>query len=365
MIPMARPLIGDAEIEAVTAVLRSGQLAQGNEVAEFEKAFAAICGTEYAVATTSGTTALHLALLAHEIGPGDEVITTPFSFIASANAALYVGARPIFADIDPATFNIDPDDIEHRITPRTRAILPVHLYGNPADLDRLMDIAERHRLILIEDACQAHGATWKGQPVGSFGTGCFSFYPTKNVTSGEGGIITTDDTEIAERARLLRSHGMPQRYYHEFLGYNFRLSNIHAAIGLQQLSHFEEWTSRRQANAEILTELLSGLDISFQEILPGAESVFHQFTIRIPEQRADVAERLKARGVGCEIYYPIPIHQQASYRSIGYDEYLPEAEKASLEVLSLPVHPSLERHELATIALAVSEAVGQHSLVAY
>ena len=364
MIPMARPLIGDAEVDAVVAVLRSGQLAQGDIVAEFERAFAALCGVEHAIATTSGTTALHLALLAHGIGPGDEIITTPFSFIASANAALFVGARPVFADIDPATFNINPDDVEHRITPRTKAILPVHLYGNPANLDRLLDIAERHELILIEDACQAHGATWNGQSVGSFGTGCFSFYPTKNVTSGEGGIVTTNDAELAERARLLRSHGMPQRYYHDILGYNFRLSNIHAAIGLQQLSRIENWTSRRRENATILTELLGGLDVSFQSVLPQAEPVYHQFTIRIPERRDEVAECLRARGVGCEVYYPIPIHQQAAYRSIGYSDYLPEAERAALEVLSLPVHPSLARHELATIALAVSEAVGQPSLVA-
>jgi dTDP-4-amino-4,6-dideoxygalactose transaminase len=278
MIPMARPLIGEAEVEAVAAVLRSGQLAQGDTVREFEDSFAKICGVEHAIATTSGTTALHLALLAHGIGPGDEVITTSFSFIASANAALYVGARPVFADIDAATFNIDPNDIEHRITPRTKAILPVHLYGNPADIGKLADIARRHNLILIEDACQAHGATWFGQPVGSFGTGCFSFYPTKNVTSGEGGIITTNDPEVAERARLLRSHGMPQRYHHEILGYNFRLSNIHAAIGLSQLTHLEQWTRTRQSNAAILEELLLGLDISFQSVLPGSVHVYHQFT---------------------------------------------------------------------------------------
>jgi len=365
MIPMARPLIGEAEVEAVAAVLRSGQLAQGDTVREFEDKFAKICGVNHAVATTSGTTALHLALLAHGIGPGDEVITTAFSFIASANAALYVGARPVFADIDAATFNIDPDDIEHRITPRTKAILPVHLYGNPADIGKLVDIAQRHNLILIEDACQAHGAAWLNQPVGSFGTGCFSFYPTKNVTSGEGGIITTNDAEVAERARLLRSHGMPQRYHHKMLGYNFRLSNVHAAIGLSQLTHFEQWTRARQANAEILEDLLGGLDISFQSVLPGAMHVYHQFTVRIPEQRDKIAECLKARGVGCEIYYPIPIHLQTSYLNIGYDDYLPETEKAAREVLSLPVHPSLERHELATIALAVSDAIKQTSLVAH
>ncbi len=365
MIPMARPLIGEAEVEAVTAVLRSGQLTQGDTVREFEDAFAKLCAVEHAIATTSGTTALHLALLAHGIGPGDEVITTAFSFIASANAALYVGARPVFADIDPTTFNIDPDDIEHRITPRTKAILPVHLYGNPADIGKLVEIARKHNLILIEDACQAHGATWRGQPVGSFGTGCFSFYPTKNVTSGEGGIITTNDAVIAERARLLRSHGMPQRYYHEILGYNFRLSNIHAAIGLTQLSRIEDWTRKRQSNAEILENLLRGLDISFQSVLPDAVHVYHQFTVRIPKLRDRVAECLKVRNVGCEIYYPIPIHMQAVYLNIGYDVHLPETEKATLEVLSLPVHPSLERHELATIALAVSDAINQTSLVTH
>ena len=365
MIPMARPLIGEAEVEAVAAVLRSGQLAQGDTVKEFEDSFAKICGVEHAIATTSGTTALHLALLAHGIGPGDEVITTSFSFIASANAALYVGARPVFADIDPATFNIDPDDIEHRITPRTRAILPVHLYGNPADIGKLQDIARRHNLILIEDACQAHGATWLDQPVGSFGTGCFSFYPTKNVTSGEGGIVTTNDAEWRSVLGCYALMVCLSATITSFSRDNFRLSNIHAAIGLSQLKHFEDWTHTRQSNAAILEEFLQDLDISFQSVLPGAVHVYHQFTVRIPEERDQVAASLKARGVGCEIYYPIPIHMQISYRNIGYDPYLPETERAALEVLSLPVHPSLERHELATIALAVSDAIKQTSLVAH
>jgi dTDP-4-amino-4,6-dideoxygalactose transaminase len=357
VIPMARPLIGDAEIEAVTAVLRSGQLAQGRVVEEFEERFAELCGVHHAVATTSGTTALHVALLAHGIGAGDEVITTSFSFIASANAALYVGARPVFADIDPNTLNIDPDDVERRITPRTKAIMPVHLYGNPADLDRLVSIAQRHNLVLIEDACQAHGATWRGQPVGSFGTGCFSFYPTKNITTGEGGIITTNDAELAAHARLLRAHGMPQRYHHDFLGYNFRLSNIHAAIGLVQLNYLEDWTARRQKNASILCELLDGSASRFQSVLPQAQHVYHQFTVRIPDQRDRVAARLRERGIGCEIYYPIPIHQQVLYRNLGYDDHLPVTEQAAQDVLSLPIHPSLDRYDLATIALAVGEAV--------
>ena len=212
MIPMARPMIGDEECDAVVAAMRSGQLAQGRAVAEFEERFAEIAQARHAIATSSGTTALHLAMLIHGIGPGDEVITTAFSFIASANCALYVGATPVFADIDLATLNIDPDDIERKITERTRAIVAVHLYGNPAALDRIQEICRRHNLVLIEDACQAHAATFNGQTIGTFGTGCFSFYPTKNVTSGEGGIITTDDDELDRLARLGRSHGMPQRY---------------------------------------------------------------------------------------------------------------------------------------------------------
>ena len=334
MIPMAQPLIGDAEIEAVIAVLRSGQLVQGKVVEEFERSFAEICGVRHAIATTSGTTALHVALLAHGIGPGDEVITTSFSFVASANAALYVGATPVFADIDPDTFNIDVNDIERRITPRTRAIIPVHLYGSPADLTRL-----------------------EGKPVGSFGTGCFSFYPTKNVMSGEGGMITTNDDGVAERARLLRAHGMPQRYVHESLGYNFRLSNIHAAIGLAQLDHLEEWTARRVENARTLKALLADAPIAFQQTLPGAKHVYHQFTIRVGPERDAVAAYMREHGVATEIYYPIPIHQQKLYQDRGYTDSLPVTEQAAREVLSLPVHPSLTQADLETVASTLIDAL--------
>ena len=350
MIPMARPLIGEEECEAVLDVLRSGQLVQGRVVEAFEQRFAEMCGVEHAIATTSGTTALHLALLAHGIGPGDEVITTAFSFIASANAALYVGASPVFAEIDLQTLTIDVEDVERKITPRTKAILPVHLYGNPANLDRLQDLCQSHGLALIEDACQAHAATWRGQPVGSFGTGCFSFYPTKNVTTGEGGIITTNDVELANRARLLRSHGMPRRYYHESLGYNFRLSDLHAAIGLAQLRHLEEWTARRQQNAATLARLLGDLPIATQTTLPHATHVCHQFTVRIPHGRDDVAAYLKEHGVGCEIYYPIPIHQQPVYRDRGYADVLPQTERAAREALSLPIHPSLTDDDIRVVA---------------
>lgn len=357
MISIARPHIGEAEIEAVVAVMRSGHLAQGAVVAEFERRFAGICGVDHAIATTSGTTALHLALLAHGIGPGDEVITTSFSFIASANCILYVGATPVFADIEPETFNIDPDDVEWRITSKTRAIIPVHLYGNPAGLARLQDICRRHGLVLIEDACQAHAATYQGQTVGSFGTGCFSFYPTKNVMSGEGGIIKTNDDAVAEKARLLRAHGMPQRYVHEILGYNFRLSDLHAAIGLTQLDNLAAWTARRQENARRLRDALGDIGMGFQATAPDATHVYHQFTIRIESDRDEVRRYLAEHGVGSEIYYPIPIHQQQLYRELGYDISLPHTELASREVLSLPVHPALADDDVDTVARTVRMAV--------
>jgi dTDP-4-amino-4,6-dideoxygalactose transaminase len=357
VIPLAQPLLGDAEAEAVLAVLRSGQLAQGRVVAEFEERFAEICGVPHAIATTSGTTALHVALLAHGIGPGDEVITTAFSFVASANVALYVGARPVFADIDPETLNIDPDDVEARITPRTRAVIPVHLYGNPAAVDRLRDICARHNLILIEDACQAHGATFAGQAVGTFGTGCFSFYPTKNVTSGEGGMITTNDRDLAERARLLRAHGSPRRYYHTILGYNFRLSDLHAAIGLAQLDHLEHWTEQRRWNAAALMRLLDGQPLAFQRTLPGTRHVYHQCTISIPHGRDEVAAYLREHGVDTATYYPTPIHQQPLYQDLGYRDILPHTEQAAREVLSIPVHPALSQADVKYIARTVRRAL--------
>lgn len=357
MIPMARPLIGDDECDAVVAVLRSGNLVQGSVTAEFERRFAEVCDVPHAIATTSGTTALHLAMLAHGIGPGDEVITTAFSFIASANAALYVGATPVFADIDLDTLTIDVADVARRITPRTRAIVPVHLYGNPADLDGLTELCERHNLVMIEDACQAHAALWHGRPIGSFGTGCFSFYPTKNVTAGEGGVITTHDAELAARARLLRSHGMPRRYYHELLGYNFRLSDIHAAIGLAQMDHLAEWTERRIANATLLASLLANLPIGCQATFADVRHVYHQFTVRIPEGRDEVAAYLRQREIGHEIYYPTPIHQQPLYRDLGYTDVLPATEQAAREVLSLPIHPSITAADLHVVADAVHEAM--------
>jgi dTDP-4-amino-4,6-dideoxygalactose transaminase len=356
MIHMARPQMGDEEKAAVIAVLESGQLAQGNVVSEFEQSFAEYCGVKYGIATTNGTTALHVALLAHEIGPGDEVITVPFTFIASANSILYTGAKPIFVDIDPDSFNIDVDQIEAAITSRTRAIMPVDLYGNPAAMSRIQEIAARHGLAIIEDAAQAHGAEENGKRMGSWGTGCFSFYPTKNITTGEGGMVTTSDDCIADRARLLRAHGMRVRYYHEMLGYNFRMTNIHAAIGLAQLPKLETFNERRISNAAYLSEHLPKDKVKAPTVRPGTRHVFHQYTVRVlpPLDRDKVREQLAARGVGTEIYYPVPVHRQQLYLDLGYgDQSFPESERAAKDVLSLPVHPGLSQEDLETIVAAV------------
>lgn len=352
-IPIARPVIGPEEKAAVLEVLESGTLAQGPRVAAFEAAFAAYCGVKHAVATSSGTAALHLALLAHGVGPGDEVITTPFTFIATANAILYVGARPVFVDIDPVTFNISPALIERAITPRTRAILPVHLFGLPADLDPILEVARARGLAVIEDACQAHGAEYKGRKVGSFGTGCFSFYPTKNMTAGEGGMITTNDDGIAERCRLLRQHGMRRRYNHEALGFNFRLTDIQAAIGLIQLGKLDRFNAARRANARFLSQHLRGVDVP---VVPeGMGHVFHQYTVRVPGGRRDrLLARLREAGIGADVYYPSLVYHQEPYRSAGYSDYLPAAEQAVGEVLSLPVHPGLTPEELGRIVEGVN-----------
>lgn len=356
MINIARPMIGEEEKAAVLAVLESGQLAQGTVVADFEQAFADYCGVKHSIATSNGTTALHVALLAHEIGPGDEVITTPFTFIASANSILYVGAKPVFVDIDPISFNIDVDAIRGAITPRTRAIMPIHLFGNPSEMSRIMEIANQHGLFIIEDAAQAHGASDSGRRAGSWATGCFSFYPTKNITTGEGGIITTNDDCIADRARLIRSHGMRKRYYHEMLGFNFRMSNIHAAIGAAQMPKLEAFNERRIANAAYLSAHLPHDKVQVPTVRPGTRHVFHQYTVRVlpPYDRDSVREQLAAAGVGSEVYYPVPVHKQQVYLDLGYsDQSFPHSEKAAAQVLSLPIHPGLSQDDLETIVSAV------------
>ena len=356
MIPISRPCIGEAEKQAVLDVLDSGMLVQGRRTAELEESFAAMCGVRYAVATSSGTTALHLALLAHGIGAGDEVITTPFTFIASVNSILYVGARPVFVDIAEETFNIDPALVERAVTPKTRAIMVVHLYGYPCDMQAILDIAQRHSLVVIEDAAQAVGADYRGRRVGSFGTGCFSLYATKNVMCGEGGMITTASSDVARRCRLLRNHGMEQRYRHDVLGYNFRLSELHAAIGLAQIGRLDEFTARRRANAAYLNNHIRS--VITPTVRPGFGHVWHQYTVRVRggRDRDDAVRQLAAAGVGTGVFYPVPAHRQPHLRTLGLGGVsLPVAERLAREVLSLPVHPQLSEEDLQVIVAEVNK----------
>ena len=360
MIPIAKPIIGDEEIKEVTEVLKSGFIAQGPKVAEFERIFAEYVGTKNAVATSSGTTALHLAFLCAGIGSKDEVVTTPFTFVATSNSVLYVGAKPVFVDIDPETYNIDPEKIEEAVTDKTKAIIPVHLYGQPADMDAICKIAKEHDLAIIEDAAQAHGARYNDKNIGSFGDmGCFSFYPTKNMTTGEGGMITTDNDEFAEIARTLRSHGEHNRYEHVVLGYNFRMTDIAAAIGIAQLKKLEDFNRKRTENAEYLTEHIDNIDgIEPPFVQKNVKHVFHQYTIRVENKRDKLIRFLNKQGIGTGIHYPKPIYKQTLYEDLGISAECPEAEKAAAEVLSIPVHPALKAEDLERIVQALEDASG-------
>ena len=358
-VPIAKPIIGDEEIENVVEVLKSGMIAQGPKVEEFEQKFAEWVGAEYGIAVNSGTAALHVALLACGIGEGDEVITTPFTFIASGNSILYTGARPVFADIDMKTYTLNPDSIEDLITEKTKAIMPVQLYGQSADMDRINEIAEKYGLIVIEDAAQAHGAAYNGQKVGSIGDmSCFSFYPTKNMTTSEGGIITTDDEELAEKARIFRAHGATVRYHHDAIGYNFRMTDISAAIGLAQLENIDEFNEKRIANAAYLNEGLKDVDgVITPCCADGSKHVYHQYTIRVEKgDRDDWVDIINDCGVGTGIHYPIPLYNQPIYRALGIEGNCPNAELAADNVISLPVHPSLSKEDLDIVIEAVKTA---------
>ncbi len=355
MINMAKPQIGEDEKKAVMEVMDSGIIATGPRTKAFEEAFAAMCTTKHAIATTSGTTALHIAMLAHKIGPGDEVITSAFTFIASGNSTLFVGARPVFVDIDPRTFNLDVTKIEAAITPKTKAILPVHLFGLPCDMDAIMAIAKKHNLAVIEDACQSHGAMYKGKKVGSFGTGTFSLYPTKNITSGEGGMITTNDETVDEACRVIRNHGMRKRYYHDELGYNFRMSDLHAAIGLAQIAKLDSFNDKRRENAAYYDKALKGVVTPY--VPDGYTHVYHQYTVRVPGGKRDsLRTYLAEHEIGSEVYYPVPIHKQGFYMSeYGFNVSLPETEKAALEVLSIPVHPAVSAADREKVTSTINE----------
>lgn len=358
MIPIARPLIGEEEKKKVMEVLDSGIIAAGKVVAEFEDKFAAYIGSRHAIATSSGTTALHIALQAAGVQWGDKVLTTPFTFIATANSILYCGSQPVFCDIDPDTYNMDPQAAEEILKKVSgiKAILLVHLFGLSANMDAFQSLAEKYNILLLEDAAQAHGAQWKGKKVGSFGAASiFSFYPTKNMTTAEGGIILTDDDEIANASRLLRNHGAAVEYQHEILGYNFRMTNIEAAIGLCQLEKLDSFNERRRKNAAFLNENLKNLEWLGLPVEPeGCYHVYHQYTVRVKE-REDFMKHLSASGVGSKIYYPLPLHHQNLYKKLGYGGlHYPVAEAAAREVVSLPVHPALSDEELKNIVSVVS-----------
>jgi dTDP-4-amino-4,6-dideoxygalactose transaminase len=358
-ISMTSVQVNDESMQAVLNVLKSGQLAQGPKVEQFEKAFADYIGTNYAIAVNSGTAALHVGLLAAGIVRGDEVITTPFSFVATANCCLFCGAVPVFVDIDDETFDIAPHLIEKKITPKTKAIIIVDLYGQPCDMDEILTICKKHNLVLIEDACQAHGAEYGGRKVGSFGIGCFSFYPTKNMTTGEGGMITTDDEDIARKARMIRQHGQSQRYVNDLLGYNFRMTDIAAALGICQLKNLDIANTKRIKNAKYLSEHISqikGLIPPYNA--PNRKHVFHQYTIKVTDDyrlsRDELQQRLNDKRIGSNVYYPIPIHKQPLYKSLGYNDSLPASEEVAKKVLSLPVHPDLDGEDLKKIVEALN-----------
>lgn len=351
-IPAAKPEIGDQERAAVDRVMLSGMLAQGPEVAAFESEFSAqVVSNRECIAVNSGTSALHLSLIAAGVGPGDEVIVPSFTFAATANSVALTGATPIFADIEHDFFCLDPAAAEAAITKRTKAILPVHLYGHPAAMREFEKICLQKGLILLEDAAQAHAASLDGRPVGTWGlTGSFSFYPTKNMTSGEGGMVSTADPKIARTLRLLRNQGQERRYENEIAGFNNRMTDIHAAIGRVQLTKLQNWTERRRKNAEFFNANLEGVLIP--KVAEGALHVYHQYTIRLVDLDRDIfASELAKQGIGSGVYYPIPNHRLPTY---ARKEVLPQTEQAAKECLSLPVYPSLIENELERIVIAVN-----------
>jgi dTDP-4-amino-4,6-dideoxygalactose transaminase len=351
------------EIDAAIArVLAAGVFINGPNVAALEDEIARYVGTRYAVGLNSGTDALHLALRALDVGPGDEVVTTPFSFAATSEAIGIVGATPVFADIDPATFNLDPAAVEAAIGPRTRAIIPVHLYGRPAPMDAIKALARRHHLAVVEDCAQSIGASIDGRRTGSLGTiGAFSFYPSKNLGAyGDGGMIVTEDRELAERTRRLRAHGAGVKYHHDELGLNSRLDEMQAAILRVKLRHLEAWIEQRRAIAARYTDALAGLrGLVLNEIPPATRHVYHQFTIRVPLDRDSLRQALRGRDIQTAIYYPVPLHLQPVHAALGYRPgAFAHAECAANEVLSLPIFPELRDDEVDTVATGIHEALG-------
>lgn len=352
-IPIAKPVLGREEEEAIRKVLQSGMLVQAKTVKSFEKAFADYIGVEHGVAVTNGTLALDTIMKALKIGPGDEVIIPAFSFVATGNCVLFQRAKPVFADIDQRSFNIDPSDVNEKITAKTKAIIAVHLYGQPAKMEELKDIAQDHDLFLVEDAAQAHGAEYKGRKAGGLGeVGCFSFYATKNMTTGEGGIIMTNNDELARKARLLRNHGQTEKYHHTILGYNYRMTELSAAIGLVQLKKLDRINEKRIRNAKMLNKgikKIHGLTPPYVE--EHVKHVFYQYVVRVEEdyplERNKLANHLEKMGIGTAVHYPMPIYRQPLYHELGYDKTIcPITEESCKRVLSLPVHPSVSDEDI-------------------
>jgi len=363
MIPVARPDIGQEEIAAVTEVLESGMLAAGRRVVELEDRWASYIGTRHAIAVSNGTTALMSVFAGLGLGPGDEVITVAHTFNATVSSILSTGATPVFIDIEPDTWLIDAGRIEEAITPRTRAICPVHLFGLPADLDPIMAIADRHGLVVVEDACQAHGAVYRGRRAGSLGHGVFSLYGTKNMTTGEGGLITTDDDRLADWLRMYRNQGMRERYHHPILGYNFRLTDIAAAIGLVQLDKLDRNTARRQALAARYDTAFADLPVRTPVIPDGRTHVFHQYTIEVEGDRDGIAADLAAAGIATAVYYPVPLHRQPYVLELGLGgAVLPVTDRAAQRTLSLPMFPGLSDADQDTVIAAVRDAVERRRL---
>ncbi|CUH95079.1 hypothetical protein P22_1148 [Propionispora sp. 2/2-37] len=357
MIPCARPLLGKEEESRVIEVLRSGMLAAGSYVHEFEEQFKQYHNSRYAVATSSGTTALHAILRAMGIGAGDKVITTPYSFIATANAILYTKATPVFVDIDPVTYTISPSQLSIAVKehPEAKAVIIVHLFGLPADMGAILEIAKQNELIVLEDCAQAHGATYQEQKVGTFGkAAAFSFYPSKNMTSGEGGMVLTDDPVIEEKVRILINQGQSRRYYHEMVGYNYRMTNIHAAIGVEQLKKLDIYNQKRRENAKFYDENIANPWIK-KPVLPSDRShVYHQYTLKVKNREAFTAS-LEANGIGYGIYYPTIIPKQPAYKNLACSSGIwPVAEELANTCVSIPVHPALFRNDLTTIVEVIN-----------
>src|SRR5664279_5565488 len=357
MIPPARPDLGPEEIAAVTEVIQSGMIAGGRKVAELEERWAAFCGVKHAIALSNGTVALMSIWAGLGLEPGDEVITVSHTFNATVSSILYTGASPVFIDIEPDTYLMDAGRIEAAITPRTRAICPVSLFGIVADMDAIGAIADRYGLTVVEDACQAHGALYRGRRSGSFGTAAFSLYATKNMTTAEGGFVTTNDDRLADWIRLYINQGMKVRHHHDILGYNFRMTDIGAAIGLVQLDKLERNTARRQAIAKRYDEAFADLPISLPTWPDGRTHVYHQYTIGVGSARDQIVAAMKDAGVICGIYYPIPCHRQAYVMELGIEADLPNTDAAAAGSMSLPMYPGLTEAEQLQVVEALRTAV--------